>query len=135
MMLCNQYSIFWMKKMTNNIYLETNSGLIEYLNSNYTSDTLFIIDSNLSDINIDEKVNARVSYFEIKEDTKNLASVEKIWDLLLDSVCPGIIGQGPLFLTCVRRGLQLTNVVFLLDSVCPIQFVLVLFVKVHCFWI
>tara|TARA_B100001057_G_scaffold398751_1_gene409454 strand:- start:53540 stop:54541 length:1002 start_codon:yes stop_codon:yes gene_type:complete len=110
-----------MKKMTNNIYLETNSGLIEYLNSNYTSDTLFIIDSNLSDINIDEKVNARVSYFEIKEDTKNLASVEKIWDLLFEQNLNRsseivIIGGGVLLDVCAfasstfKRGISFSFV-------------------------
>ena len=68
--------------MTNNIYLKTNLELIEYLNSQFSDDSLFIIDSNLNNLKIDEQVNAQVSYFDINEETKNLTSVEKIWDLL-----------------------------------------------------
>ena len=68
--------------MTNNIYLKTNLELIEYLNSRFSDESLFIIDSNLNNLKIDEQVNARVSYFDINEETKNLTSVEKIWDLL-----------------------------------------------------
>ena len=68
--------------MTNNIYLKTNLELIEYLNSRFSDESLFIIDSNLNNLKIDEQVNAQVSYFDINEETKNLTSVEKIWDLL-----------------------------------------------------
>ena len=68
--------------MTNNIYLKTNLELIEYLNARFSDESLFIIDSNLFNLKIDEQVNAQVSYFDINEETKNLTSVEKIWDLL-----------------------------------------------------
>ena len=68
--------------MTNNIYLKTNLELIEYLNSRFSDESLFIIDSNLNNLKIGEQVNAQVSYFDINEETKNLTSVEKIWDLL-----------------------------------------------------
>ena len=67
--------------MTNNIYLKTNLELIEYLNSRFSDESLFIIDSNLNNLKIDEQVKAQVSYFDINEETKNLTSVEKIWDL------------------------------------------------------
>ena len=53
--------------MTNNIYLKTNLELIEYLNSRFSNESLFIIDSNLNNLKIDEQVNAQVSYFDINE--------------------------------------------------------------------
>ena len=88
--------------MTNNIYLKTNLELIEYLNSRFSDESLFIIDSNLNNLKIDEQVNAQVSYFDINEETKNLTSVEKIWDLLFQhnlnrSSEIVIIGGGYLF--------------------------------------
>ena len=46
--------------MTNNIYLKTNLELIEYLNSRFSDESLFIIDSNLNNLKIDEQVNAQV---------------------------------------------------------------------------
>ena len=91
--------------MTNNIYLKTNLELIEYLNSRFSDESLFIIDSNLNNLKIDEQVNAQVSYFDINEETKNLTSVEKIWDLLFQynlnrSSEIVIIGGGVLLDTC-----------------------------------
>ena len=57
--------------MTNNVYLKTNLELIEYLNARFSDESLFIIDSNLINLKIDEQVNAQVSYFHINEETKN----------------------------------------------------------------
>jgi len=116
-----QYSIYWLKKMTNNIYLKTNLELIEYLNSRFSSESLFIIDSNLNNLKIDEKVNAKISYFDINEETKNLTSVEKIWDLLFQhnlnrSSEIVIIGGGVLLDVCAfasstfKRGISFTFV-------------------------
>ena len=116
-----QYSIYWLKKMTNNIYLKTNLELIEYLNSRFSSESLFIIDSNLNYLKIDEKVNAKISYFDINEETKNLTSVEKIWDLLFQhnlnrSSEIVIIGGGVLLDVCAfasstfKRGISFTFV-------------------------
>ena len=121
MMFLIQYSIYWLKKMTNNIYLKTNLELIEYLNSRFSSDSLFIIDSNLNNLKIDEKVNAKISYFDINEETKNLTSVEKIWDLLFQhnlnrSSEIVIIGGGVLLDVCAfasstfKRGISFTFV-------------------------
>ena len=116
-----QYSIYWLKKMTNNIYLKTNLELIEYLNSRFSSESLFIIDSNLNNLKIDEKVNAKISYFDINEETKNLTSVEKIWDLLFQhnlnrSSEIVIVGGGVLLDVCAfasstfKRGISFTFV-------------------------
>ena len=93
--------------MTNNIYLKTNLELIEYLNSRFSDESLFIIDSNLNNLKIDEQVNAQVSYFDINEETKNLTSVEKIWDLLFQynlnrSSEIVIIGGGVLLLSLIH---------------------------------
>ena len=107
--------------MTNNIYLKTNLELIEYLNSRFSDESLFIIDSNLNNLKIDEQVNAQVSYFEINEETKNLTSVEKIWDLLFQhnlnrSSEIVIIGGGVLLDVCAfasstfKRGVSFTFV-------------------------
>ena len=107
--------------MTNNIYLKTNLELIEYLNSRFSSESLFIIDSNLNNLKIDEKVNAKISYFDINEETKNLTSVEKIWDLLFQhnlnrSSEIVIIGGGVLLDVCAfasstfKRGISFTFV-------------------------
>ena len=107
--------------MTNNIYLKTNLELIEYLNSRFSDESLFIIDSNLNNLKIDEQVNAQVSYFDINEETKNLTSVEKIWDLLFQhnlnrSSEIVIIGGGVLLDLCAfasstfKRGVSFTFV-------------------------
>ena len=107
--------------MTNNIYLKTNLELIEYLNSRFSDESLFIIDSNLNNLKIDEQVNAHVSYFDINEETKNLTSVEKIWDLLFQhnlnrSSEIVIIGGGVLLDVCAfasstfKRGVSFTFV-------------------------
>ena len=107
--------------MTNNIYLKTNLELIEYLNLRFSDESLFIIDSNLNNLKIDEQVNARVSYFDINEETKNLTSVEKIWDLLFQhnlnrSSEIVIIGGGVLLDVCAfasstfKRGVSFTFV-------------------------
>ena len=107
--------------MTNNIYLKTNLELIEYLNSRFSDESLFIIDSNLFNLKIDEQVNAQVSYFDINEETKNLTSVEKIWDLLFQynlnrSSEIVIIGGGVLLDVCAfasstfKRGVSFTFV-------------------------
>ena len=107
--------------MTNNIYLKTNLELIEYLNSRFSDESLFIIDSNLNNLKIDEQVNAQVSYFDINEETKNLTSVEKIWDLLFQynlnrSSEIVIIGGGVLLDVCAfasstfKRGVSFTFV-------------------------
>ncbi len=107
--------------MTNNIYLKTNLELIEYLNSRFSDESLFIIDSNLNNLKIDEQVNAQVSYFDINEETKNLTSVEKIWDLLFQhnlnrSSEIVIIGGGVLSDVCAfasstfKRGVSFTFV-------------------------
>jgi len=107
--------------MTNNIYLKTNLELIEYLNSRFSDESLFIIDSNLNDLKIDEQVNSQVSYFDINEETKNLTSVEKIWDLLFQhnlnrSSEIVIIGGGVLLDVCAfasstfKRGVSFTFV-------------------------
>ena len=107
--------------MTNNIYLKTNLELIEYLNSRFSDESLFIIDSNLNNLKIDEQVNAQVSYFDINEETKNLTSVEKIWDLLFQynlnrSSEIVIIGGGVLLDACAfasstfKRGVSFTFV-------------------------
>ncbi len=107
--------------MTNNIYLKTNLELIEYLNSRFSNESLFIIDSNLNNLKIDEQVNAQVSYFDINEETKNLTSVEKIWDLLFQhnlnrSSEIVIIGGGVLSDVCAfasstfKRGVSFTFV-------------------------
>ena len=121
MMLLIRYSIYWLEKMTNNIYLKTNLELIEYLNSRFSDESLFIIDSNLNNLKIDEQVNAQVSYFDINEETKNLTSVEKIWDLLFQynlnrSSEIVIIGGGVLLDVCAfasstfKRGVSFTFV-------------------------
>ena len=107
--------------MTNNIYLKTNLELFEYLNSQFTNESLFIVDSNLKKLKIDQKINARVSYFEINEETKNLTSVEKIWDLLFQHKLNRsseivIIGGGVLLDVCAfasstfKRGINFTFV-------------------------
>ncbi len=107
--------------MTNNIYLKTNLELIEYLNSRFSDESLFIIDSNLNNLKIDKQVNAQVSYFDINEETKNLTSVEKIWDLLFQhnlnrSSEIVIIGGGVLLDVCAfasstfKRGVSFTFV-------------------------
>ena len=107
--------------MTNNIYLKTNLELIEYLNSRFSDESLFIIDSNLNNLKIDEQVNAQVSYFDINEETKNLTSVEKVWDLLFQynlnrSSEIVIIGGGVLLDVCAfasstfKRGVSFTFV-------------------------
>ncbi len=107
--------------MTNNIYLKTNLELFEYLNSQFTKESLFIVDSNLKKLKIDQKINARVSYFEINEETKNLTSVEKIWDLLFQHKLNRsseivIIGGGVLLDVCAfasstfKRGINFTFV-------------------------
>ena len=75
----------------------------------------------MNNLKIDEQVNAQVSYFDINEETKNLTSVEKIWDLLFQynlnrSSEIVIIGGGVLLDVCAfasstfKRGVSFTFV-------------------------
>ena len=65
-----------------NKYLESLQELLTDLNQTNNNHDLVIIDSNLEFYNFEKLLNTDVLYIAISERTKNLESVEKVWNVL-----------------------------------------------------
>ena len=65
-----------------NKYLENLQELLTDLNQTNNNHDLVIIDSNLEFYNFEKLLNTDVLYIAISERTKNLESVEKVWNVL-----------------------------------------------------
>jgi 3-dehydroquinate synthase len=67
-----------------NKYSETLEDLLNDLNQINNNHDLVIIDSNLKFYNFEKLLNIDVLYIDISESTKNLISVEKVWNALFE---------------------------------------------------
>ncbi|RPG94265.1 MAG: hypothetical protein CBE13_002970 [Candidatus Pelagibacter sp. TMED253] len=67
-----------------NKYLESLQELLTDLNQTNNNHDLVIIDSNLEFYNFEKFLNTDVLYIAISERTKNLESVEKVWNVLFE---------------------------------------------------
>jgi 3-dehydroquinate synthase len=108
--------------MTNsNKYLETLDELLNDLNQTNNYHDLAIVDYNLKFYNFEKLLNTDVLYIDISESTKNLASVEKVWNALFEHNLNRfsnllIIGGGVLLDVCAfaastfKRGISFSTV-------------------------
>ena len=108
--------------MTNsNKYLETLEELLNDLNQTNNYHDLAIVDSNLKFYNFEKLLNTDVLYIDISESTKNLASVEKVWNALFEHNLNRfsnllVIGGGVLLDVCAfaastfKRGISFSTV-------------------------
>ena len=67
-----------------NTYSQTLEELLNDLNQTNINPHLVIVDSNLEFYNFEKLLNASVLYIDISESTKNLGSVEKVWNALFE---------------------------------------------------
>ena len=67
-----------------NKYLETLEELLNVLNQTNNNYDLVIVDSNLEFYNFEKLLNTDVLYIDISESTKNLVSVERVWNALFE---------------------------------------------------
>ena len=67
-----------------NKYLETLEELLNDLNQTNNNYDLVIVDSNLEFYNFEKLLNTDVLYIDISESTKNLVSVEIVWNALFE---------------------------------------------------
>ena len=67
-----------------NKYSETLEELLNDLNQTNNNYDLVIVDSNLEFYNFEKLLNTDVLYIDISESTKNLVSVERVWNALFD---------------------------------------------------
>ena len=71
--------------MPRNIYLNSTEELIKYINEGIPNESLIILDSALEQFQFHNNFNTRHVYLEVSEETKNLETIEKIWDLMFSS--------------------------------------------------
>ena len=71
--------------MPRNIYLNSTAELIKYINEGIPNESLIILDSALEQFQFHNNFNVRHVYLEVSEETKNLETIEKIWDLMFSS--------------------------------------------------
>ena len=67
-----------------NTYSQTLEELLNDLNQTNINPHLVIVDSNLEFYNFEKLLNASVLYIDISESTKNLVSVEIVWNALFE---------------------------------------------------
>ena len=107
--------------MPKNIYLNTTEELIKHLNEDLPNESLIILDSALEQLQLHMNFNASYVYLEVSEETKNLETIEKIWEIMFlsnlnrsDGVV--IIGGGVMLDLCsfaastYKRGIAFTLV-------------------------
>jgi 3-dehydroquinate synthase len=107
--------------MPKNIYLNTTEELIKHLNEDLPNESLIILDSALEQLQLHMNFNASHVYLEVSEETKNLETIEKIWEIMFlsnlnrsDGVV--IIGGGVMLDLCsfaastYKRGIAFTLV-------------------------
>jgi len=107
--------------MPKNIYLNTTEELIKHLNEDLPNESLIILDSALEQLQLHMNFNASYVYLEVSEETKNLETIEKIWEIMFlsnlnrsDEVV--IIGGGVMLDLCsfaastYKRGIAFTLV-------------------------
>jgi 3-dehydroquinate synthase len=107
--------------MPKNIYLNTTEELIKHLNEDLPNERLIILDSALEQLQLHMNFNASYVYLEVSEETKNLETIEKIWEIMFlsnlnrsDGVV--IIGGGVMLDLCsfaastYKRGIAFTLV-------------------------
>ena len=68
----------------NNKYSETLEELLNDINQTIKNQHLVIVDSNLRLYKFEKLLNTDVLYIDISESTKNLESVEKVWNVLFE---------------------------------------------------
>ena len=107
--------------MSKNIYLNSTEELIKHINGDLPNESLIILDSALEQFQLHSNFNASHVYLEVSEETKNLETIEKIWEIMFlsnlnrsDEVV--IIGGGVLLDLCsfaastYKRGVAFTLV-------------------------
>ena len=71
--------------MPRNIYLNSTEELIKYINEDLQNESLIILDSALEQFKLHSNLNASHVYLKVSEETKNLETVEKIWEIMFSS--------------------------------------------------
>ena len=71
--------------MPKNIYLSSSEELIKYINEDLPNESLIILDSALEQFKLHSNFNASHVYLKVSEETKNLETVEKIWEIMFSS--------------------------------------------------
>ena len=71
--------------MSRNIYLNNTEELIKYINEDLQNESLIILDSALEQFKLHSNLNASHVYIKVSEETKNLETVEKIWEIMFSS--------------------------------------------------
>tara|TARA_Y100001949_G_C15989618_1_gene332244 strand:+ start:4610 stop:5602 length:993 start_codon:yes stop_codon:yes gene_type:complete len=71
--------------MPRNIYLNNTEELIKYINEDLQNESLIILDSALEQFKLHSNLNASHVYLKVSEETKNLETVEKIWEIMFSS--------------------------------------------------
>ena len=107
--------------MPKNIYLNSTEVLITHINGDLPNESLIILDSALEQFQLHSNFNASHVYLEVSEETKNLETIEKIWEIMFlsnlnrsDEVV--IIGGGVMLDLCsfaastYKRGVAFTLV-------------------------
>ena len=107
--------------MPKNIYLNSTKELIKHINGDLPNESLIILDSALEQFQLHSNFNASHVYLEVSEETKNLETIEKIWEIMFlsnlnrsDEVV--IIGGGVMLDLCsfaastYKRGVAFTLV-------------------------
>ena len=107
--------------MPKNIYLNSTEELIKHINEELPNESLIILDSALEQFQLHSNFNASHVYLEVSEGTKNLETIEKIWEIMFlsnlnrsDEVV--IIGGGVMLDLCsfaastYKRGVAFTLV-------------------------
>ena len=107
--------------MPKNIYLNSTEELIKHINEELPNESLIILDSALEQFQLHSNFNASHVYLEVSEETKNLETIEKIWEIMFlsnlnrsDEVV--IIGGGVMLDLCsfaastYKRGVAFTLV-------------------------
>ena len=107
--------------MPKNVYLNSTEELIKHINRDLPKESLIILDSALKQFQLHSNFNASHVYLEVSEETKNLETIEKIWEIMFlsnlnrsDEVV--IIGGGVMLDLCsfaastYKRGVAFTLV-------------------------
>ena len=107
--------------MSKNIYLNSTEELIKHINGDLPNESLIILDSALEQFQLHSSFKASHVYLEVSEETKNLETIEKIWEIMFlsnlnrsDEVV--IIGGGVMLDLCsfaastYKRGVAFTLV-------------------------
>lgn len=71
--------------MPKNIYLNSTEELIKHINEELPNESLIILDSALEQFQLHSNFNASHVYLEVSEETKNLKTIEKIWEIMFSS--------------------------------------------------